>query len=70
MLLLIKQERINKGWSQQYVADTIGISKQMVHDLEVGRRKPSYKVLIKLEKCFGMDHKELFSLCDKGDDNS
>ena len=61
MYLTMKQERINKGWSQQYVAKQIGVSKQMVHDLENGRRKPSYAVLVKIENLFGISHRSLFA---------
>ena len=59
MFLLIRQERIKKGWSQQYVGKAVGISKQMVHDLEIGRRKPSYDVLVKLLDLFGYEDPRL-----------
>ena len=65
MYLTIKQERLARGWSQQFVANRIHISKQMVHDLENGRRKPSYDVLVKLLNLFGYDDpRKLFEIVE------
>lgn len=52
MCLKLRQERLSRGWTQQFVADCIGVSKQTVHDIETGRRKPSYSVLVRLEDLF------------------
>ncbi len=61
MKLAIQQERINKGWKQQYVADQIGVSKSTVQMIETGQRKPSYDVLVKLLDLFNYDDpRELF----------
>lgn len=62
MKLKIQQERIKRGWSQQYVADKIGVTKVAIHDIETGRRKPSYEVLVKLEKLFHRSHRTLFAV--------
>lgn len=59
MYLKIRQERLAKKWTQQFVADAIGVSKQTIHDIETGRRKPSYDVLVKLEDLFGVEHRYL-----------
>lgn len=61
-ILNIRNERINNGWTLQFVGDQIGITKQAVHDIEKGRRKPSYKVMCKLEKLFGKSHDYLFAV--------
>lgn len=61
MQLRIRQERINKGWTLEYVAKQVGITKSAVHDLETERCKPSYEVLVKLEDLFGKSHRELFA---------
>ena len=42
-----------------YVGNMIGISKQYICDIEMGRRQPSYKVLIALENLFQKSHREL-----------
>ena len=56
----LKQERERRGWTQQHVADNVGISRIAVLQLETGVTKPSYDVLVKLEDLFGMTHRELF----------
>ncbi len=61
MKLVLRQERIKRGWTQDYVAKNCGVSCQTVCDWENRRRKPSYPVLVKLEDLFQMNHRELFS---------
>jgi len=55
----IKQERIQNGWSQESVADKIGITKSAYSNIETLRRKPSYEVLVKLENLFNLSHRDL-----------
>lgn len=65
MYIMLRQERIKKGWKQSEVAHSIGISKQMMNDIEAGRRKPSYDVLVKLENLFHKSHRQLFAVADE-----
>lgn len=62
MLLMIKQERLSRGLSQERVAKQVGISQSMFLKIETGQRKPSLDVLIKLEDLFGMNYRDLFNL--------
>lgn len=52
---MLRQERIKKGWTQEYVAKQIGITKGALHNIETGKRKPSYDVLVKLLDLFGYE---------------
>lgn len=52
MKLMLSQERIKRGWTQDYVAQKCGVSYQTVCDWENSRRKPSYEVLVKLLDLF------------------
>lgn len=61
MTLVIRQERINKGWTLEYVAKQIGITKSAFRLIETAKRNPSYEVLVKLENLFGKSHRELFA---------
>ena len=54
MTLKLRQERKRLDWTLKYVAEEIGLSIPAVHDIETGRRKPSYEVLIKLLKLYGI----------------
>lgn len=61
MKLVLKQERIKRGWTQDYVAKKCGVSCQTVCDWENSRRKPSFDVLVKLLDLFDYnDPRKLF----------
>ncbi len=64
MILNIRQERIKRGWTQEYVADQIGITKAAFRNIETAQRKPSYEILVKLEDLFEKNHRQLFSAAD------
>ena len=67
MILKMRQERKRRNWKLQEVADKIGVTKATVHDLETGRYKPSYEILIKLEDLFKKSHRWLFAVADDTD---
>ena len=50
----LKDLRIEHGLTQQQVADRVWVSKAMVSSYELSSRAPSYNVLIKLAKLFGV----------------
>lgn len=60
----MRKERMLRSWTQQYVADFIGLSKTAIHDIETCRQKPSYDVLCKLEDLFELNHRQLFAVVD------
>lgn len=58
----LREKRLDRGWTQEYVAKKCGVSIQAVCDWENGRRKPSYEVLIKLLDLFKVnDPRRLFA---------
>lgn len=59
MYLELRRERVTRGWTLQFVAEAVGVSKQTIHDIETGRRKPSYDVLVELENLFEKGHRYL-----------
>lgn len=60
MNIMIRQERINRGWTLDYVAAQVGLSLTTIQKIETNQRKPSYDVLVKLENLFGLNHRQLF----------
>lgn len=64
MYLKIRQERQNRNWTQTYVAHKVGVTKTAIHDIETGKQKPSYNVLVKLEDLFQKNHRQLFAAID------
>ena len=62
MKIMLEQERIRHGWTQEYVGQQIGITAEAVRLLEKNKRKPSYSVLVKLLELYGYkDPRELFA---------
>lgn len=50
----LKDLRKEHGLTQQQVADRVWVSKAMISSYELSARTPSYNVLIKLSKLFGV----------------
>lgn len=66
----LKQLRIREGYTQQQLADKLGVTKSVVSYYELQERYPSPDVLIRLAHVFcvttdfllGLEHKELIDL--------
>lgn len=56
--------RNKNNLSQLEVAKKIGITKSAYSNIETGKRKPSYDVLVKLEDLFKLSHRQLFAVVD------
>lgn len=56
----LKQIRLENKWTQQYVADKIGITKSAYSNIENQNRSPSLKVAIQLQNLFGLSIEKLF----------
>lgn len=48
----LRQIRLKNNWTQQYVADSIGITKAAYSNIENQNRRPSLKVAVKLQVMF------------------
>ncbi|HDR7437740.1 TPA: helix-turn-helix domain-containing protein [Bacillus anthracis] len=55
----LKKEREKKGWSQEYLATKIHVSRQSVSKWETGKNYPSIGVIIDLSDLFGITIDEL-----------
>ena len=49
---VVRSLRNEKGWSQQDVADRLGVHKMTVSGYETGKRKPSFEMLDALSDVF------------------
>ena len=47
---MIKNKRLHKGYSQNKLADLVGITQPFMNEIESGRKNPSIEVLIKICK--------------------
>ena len=62
MKTVLEQERIKRGMSREQIAKKIGVTSEAIRLLEIGKRKPSYDVLVKLLDLFGYkDPRKLFA---------
>lgn len=61
MTTMLRQERLRRKWTLEYVAEQIGVTKSAIQMLETGATKPSYDVLVKLLYLFDYaDPRKLF----------
>ena len=57
----IPDERARLGWSQQRLADELGVSRQTVISLEKGRHDPSLALAFRLAAVLGRPIEQLFA---------
>ena len=55
----LKQNRLENKWTQQYVADKIGITKSAYSNIDNQNRSPSLKVAIQLQNLFSLSIEKL-----------
>ncbi len=49
---ILKGLRLSNGYTQQHVANLVGVTKSMISAYETGIRQPSYEVLLKLSDTY------------------
>ncbi|PKQ33036.1 MAG: transcriptional regulator [Actinobacteria bacterium HGW-Actinobacteria-2] len=59
--------RTAKGWTQQQLADLVGVSRQTVISLERGRYNPSITLAFRLARTFDLQIEKVF-LYEEEDD--
>lgn len=58
----LKKERENREWTQNDLAQKMGVSPQTICDWEKGRSFPRKQSLINLERLFGLNYRQLFAV--------
>ncbi|KPK79410.1 MAG: hypothetical protein AMS25_12690 [Gemmatimonas sp. SM23_52] len=61
----VKQLRSRKGWTQQQLAEAVGVSRQSINSIERNRYIPSLPLALKFARIFGCSTDEIFKL-EKG----
>lgn len=49
---VIKYIRLKNKWTQEYVANLIGITKASYSNIETGKRNPSLSIALKIQNIF------------------
>ncbi len=62
----LKVERAKLDWTQQQLADKVGVSRQTINSIEAERYVPSTVLALKIAKAFKTTVNEIFIL-EKGD---
>ncbi|MBR9824224.1 MAG: helix-turn-helix transcriptional regulator [Alphaproteobacteria bacterium] len=57
---ILRDLRGDKGWSQQKLADHLGVSRQTVNALETGKYDPSLPLAFKIGRLFDKRIEEIF----------
>jgi putative transcriptional regulator len=52
--------RAERGWSQQELADRLGVSRQTINSIEAERYDPSLPLAFSLGKVFGLPIEKIF----------
>jgi len=62
----IRVLRAERRWSQQDLAERLGVSRQTVNAIENGKYDPSLPLAFKIRKVFGLPIEEIFVYEDDG----
>ena len=62
MINRIRTMREQRGWTQEYLASLVQVSRQTINSLEAGRYKPSIVLALKLAHVFKVPLEEGFKL--------
>lgn len=58
----VKDLRIERGWTQQQLADLVGVSRQSINSIERDRYVPSLQLALTFASVFGRPTDEIFTL--------
>ena len=58
----VKELRDKRGWTQQQLADAVGVSRQSINSIERQRYVPSLPLALLFARVFGMATDDIFKL--------
>ena len=58
----VKELRVARGWTQQQLADAVGVSRQSINSIERDRYVPSLQLALTFARVFGCPTDAIFSL--------
>jgi len=58
----VKELRIARGWTQEQLANAVGVSRQSVNSIERDRYVPSLPLALTFARVFGCSTDEIFTL--------
>ena len=61
---VLKDLRIERGWSQSEISEKLGISRQSVHAIESGKSDPSLALAFRIATLFELTVEQVFEKPD------
>jgi putative transcriptional regulator len=58
----VRELRIERGWTQQELAEKVGVSRQSINSIECDRYTPSLPLALLFARVFGRPTDEIFTL--------
>jgi len=58
----VKELRIERQWTQEQLAEAVGVSRQSINSIERDRYVPSLKLALLFARVFGLATDEIFQL--------
>ena len=58
----VKELRTERGWTQQQLADEVGVSRQSINSIERDRYVPSLLLALTFARVFGVATDDIFTL--------
>jgi putative transcriptional regulator len=58
----VKELRVERGWTQQQLADTVGVSRQSINSIERNRYVPSLVLALTFSQVFACSTDHIFKL--------
>jgi len=58
----VRELRLDRGWTQQQLADAVGVSRQSINSIECDRYVPSLELALTFARVFGRPTDSIFEL--------
>jgi putative transcriptional regulator len=58
----VRELRLERGWTQQQLADTVGVSRQSINSIECDRYVPSLELALTFARVFARSTDSIFKL--------
>jgi putative transcriptional regulator len=58
----VREFRLERGWTQQQLADAVGVSRQSINSIECNRYVPSLPLALTFARVFACSTDEIFTI--------
>jgi putative transcriptional regulator len=58
----VREMRSGRGWTQQQLAEAVGVSRQSINSIECNRYVPSLALALTFARVFGCPTEQIFTL--------